>query len=75
MLNHWSNFQNNSTPYGKIKKAAEFVNCTCHWGLFRGRNITMRKPKKIFSGESDISLKGCLSEKRIQSIFLTYLIN
>ena len=32
------------------KPKAEFVGCKCNWGLFRDRNVTMRKPIRIFSG-------------------------
>ena len=41
-----------------VKPKAEFVDCKCNWGLFRDRNITMRKPLRIETGENDLSLKG-----------------
>ena len=30
------------------KPKGGFVNCTCNWGLFRDRNVTLREPVKIF---------------------------
>ena len=36
-----------------VKPKAEFVDCRCNWGLFRDRNITMRKPVRIHTGEGD----------------------
>ena len=41
-----------------VKPKAEFVNCKCNWGLFRDRNITMRKPVRIHTGEDDLTKKG-----------------
>ena len=41
-----------------VKPKAEFVNCKCNWGLFRDRNITMRKPVRIHTGEDDMTKKG-----------------
>lgn len=41
---------------------AEFVNCTCNWGLFRDRNITLRKPVKFLTGIGDITKKGQVLE-------------
>lgn len=40
------------------KPKAEFINCTCEWGLFRDRNITMRKPIEFLSGVGDLTRKG-----------------
>ena len=51
-----------SAIYGKAPPKAEYVNCSCEWGLFRDRNITMRKPLRIFSGEMDLTLKGVVKE-------------
>ena len=34
-----------------VKPKAEFVDCKCNWGLFRDRNITMRKQVRIHTGE------------------------
>ena len=36
-----------------VKPKAEFVDCKCNWGLFRDRNITMRKQVRIHTGEGD----------------------
>ena len=41
------------------KPKAEFVDCKCNWGLFRDRNITMRKPIRIFSGTYTYLLYEC----------------
>jgi len=27
-----------------VKPKGGFVNCTCNWGLFRDRNVTLREP-------------------------------
>ena len=39
-----------------------FVDCKCNWGLFRDRNVTLRKPKKIHHGMDDLSKKGLMEE-------------
>jgi len=43
---------------GKTLPKAEFINCTCNWGLFRGRNITLRKPIQFMTGVGDITKRG-----------------
>jgi len=45
-----------------VKPKAEFVDCKCNWGLFRDRNITMRKQVRIHTGEGDVSKKGKLEK-------------
>lgn len=40
----------------------EFVDCKCVWGLFRDRNVTLRKPLKIHHGMADLSKKGWVEE-------------
>jgi len=44
------------------KPKGGFVNCSCHWGLFRDRNVTLRKPVTIYHGMSDLSKKGWVKE-------------
>ena len=44
------------------KKKADFVDCKCEWGLFRDRNVTLRKPVTINHGMSDLSKKGWVSQ-------------
>lgn len=39
-----------------------YVNCSCTWGLFRDRNVTLRKPVTMYHGMSDLSLKGRVKE-------------
>ena len=39
-----------------------FLDCKCNWGLFRDRNVTLRKPKKIHHGMDDLSKKGLVEE-------------
>jgi scavenger receptor class B protein 1 len=39
-----------------------FVNCSCIWGLFRDRNVTLRKPVRIHHGMADLSKKGWVKE-------------
>ena len=52
-----------SSPWYKLAKPkAEIVDCKCNWGLFRDRNVTMRKPTRFLSGVSDLSLKGVVTE-------------
>jgi len=41
---------------------AEFVDCECEWGLFRDRNVTLRKAMKIKHGQKDLSQKGLTVE-------------
>lgn len=45
-----------------VKPKAEFVDCKCNWGLFRDRNMTLRRPTRIFTGETDLSLKGVVAK-------------
>jgi len=47
---------NNFEEWAKPKGGYE--NCTCYWGLFRDRNVTLRKPVTIYHGMSDVSKKG-----------------
>jgi len=44
------------------KPKAEIVDCKCEWGLFRDRNVTLRKPVKIHHGMADLSKKGWVEE-------------
>lgn len=44
------------------KPKAGYVNCSCIWGLFRDRNVTLRKPVTIYHGNSDLKLKGRVKE-------------
>ena len=44
------------------KEKAAFVDCKCEWGLFRDRNVTLRKPVTINHGMSDLSKKGWVSK-------------
>merc|ERR1719350_1370734 len=41
---------------------AEYVDCRCQWGLFRDRNVTLRKPVKMHHGMADMSKKGWVEE-------------
>jgi len=51
------------TYYDKLSlPKAEFVDCKCEWGLFRDRNVTMRKPIKFLTGVSDLAKKGVVLE-------------
>jgi len=44
------------------KPKAEFIDCKCNWGLFRDRNITMRKPVRFQTGQMDkLPLKGVVT--------------
>ena len=60
----WSNPDQDkeSEYYGQAKPKAEFVDCKCNWGLFRDRNVTMRKPIRIHTGVADLGLKGVVEE-------------
>jgi len=40
------------------KPKAEFVDCKCQWGLFRDRNVTLRKPVTIHHGMRNLTMKG-----------------
>jgi len=44
------------------KPKGGFVNCSCNWGLFRDRNVTLREPVTIYHGMSDLSKKGWVKE-------------
>jgi len=47
----------------KDKAKGEYKeNCKCEWGLFRDRNMTLRKPVKIYHGVSDLAKKGKVVE-------------
>ena len=39
-----------------------FLDCKCNWGLFRDRNVTLRKSKKIHHGMDDLAKKGWIEE-------------
>lgn len=41
---------------------AEYVDCKCEWGLFRDRNMTLRKPVTLHHGVADITKKGLVTE-------------
>jgi len=45
-----------------VRPKAEIVDCKCMWGLFRDRNVTLRKPLKIHHGMADLSKKGWVEE-------------
>merc|ERR1719167_2125211 len=45
----------------QVKPKAEFIDCKCIWGLFRDRNITMRKPVRFHTGQKDLDLKGIVT--------------
>ncbi len=48
--------------YGQAKPKQEYVDCKCNWGLFRDRNVTMRKPVRFLTGTTDLSRKGIVTE-------------
>lgn len=53
----------NASSYEAMSRPkAEFVDCRCHWGLFRDRNVTMREPIKFHTGKGSPWLKGLVSE-------------
>lgn len=41
-----------------VKPKGGFVNCTCNWGLFRDRNVTLREPVTMYHGMADLKKKG-----------------
>merc|ERR1711892_1178525 len=45
-----------------FRPKAEIVDCKCQWGLFRDRNVTLRKPLKIHHGMADLGKKGWVEE-------------
>lgn len=47
---------------GMVKPKGGFVNCTCNWGLFRDRNVTLREPVTMYHGMSDLKMKGWVKE-------------
>ena len=49
-----------------FRPKAEVVDCKCQWGLFRDRNVTLRKPLKIHHGMADLSKKGWVEEFNYQ---------
>lgn len=42
--------------------AAGETQCNCEWGLFRDRNVTLRKAIKMHHGAADITKKGYMEE-------------
>lgn len=44
------------------KEKAAFVDCKCEWGLFRDRNVTLRKPVRMNHGIKDLKDKGLVVE-------------
>ena len=45
-----------------VKPKMEYKDCKCNWGLFRDRNITMRKPIRFMTGQNDkLDLKGVVT--------------
>ena len=44
------------------KDKQAFVDCKCEWGLFRDRNVTLRKPVTMNHGIKDLSKKGWVSQ-------------
>ena len=53
----------NSRWEKQVKPKADYVNCKCNWGLFRDRNITMRKPVTFRTGQNNkLNLKGVVTQ-------------
>jgi len=44
------------------KQKAALVDCKCEWGLFRDRNVTLRKSLKMHHGIADLAKKGWVEE-------------
>ena len=44
------------------KDKQAYVDCKCEWGLFRDRNVTLRKPITMNHGIRDLSMKGWVSQ-------------
>jgi len=44
------------------KEKAGYADCKCEWGIFRDRNITLRKPITVQHGMADIHMKGWVEE-------------
>ena len=53
-----------------VKPKAEIVDCKCQWGLFRDRNVTMRKPSMFMTGHSRsrLNLAGLIRTATLQLI-------
>jgi len=43
-------------------ESGEISGCDCEWGLFRDRNVTLRKAIKMNHGAADITMKGKIEE-------------
>jgi len=43
-------------------ESGEISSCDCEWGLFRDRNVTLRKAIKMNHGVADITMKGKIEE-------------
>lgn len=41
---------------------ADFVNCSCHWGLFRGHNGTMQEPIRFSTGKDKLFKRGSITQ-------------
>merc|ERR1719464_750065 len=39
-------------------ESGDISGCDCEWGLFRDRNVTLRKAIKVNHGAADITMKG-----------------
>jgi len=44
------------------KEKGGFVDCKCEWGLFRDRNVTLRKPITVHHGMAELSKKGLVEQ-------------
>ena len=44
------------------KDKQAYVDCKCEWGLFRDRNVTLRKPVTMNHGIKDLGMKGWVSQ-------------
>ena len=44
------------------KDKQAYVDCKCEWGLFRDRNVTLRKPITLNHGINDLGKKGWVSQ-------------
>ena len=44
------------------KDKQAYVDCKCEWGLFRDRNVTLRKPITLNHGIKDLGKKGWVSQ-------------
>lgn len=43
-------------------ESGDIDSCDCEWGLFRDRNVTLRKAIKMNHGAADITMKGKIEE-------------